>query len=117
MRDDGGIQGRLINVFKRKLEIDVPSVDTDLMETGLMDSLIFVELLFHIENEFGVAIAMDNLELEYFRSVASIVAFIGQREGTALSDFGNAFMPEAQEAKALPLLGERMLGDTSSPLQ
>jgi acyl carrier protein len=117
MRDDGGIQNRLINVFKQKLEIDVPSVDTDLMETGLMDSLIFVELLFHIENEFGIAITMDTLELEYFRSVGTIVTFIEQRDGTVRSDFGKAFTPEAQEAQTLPLPGERMLGDTISPLQ
>lgn len=117
MRDDGGIEDRLLDVFKQKLEIDVPSIDTDLMETGLMDSLIFVELLFHIENEFGIAIAMDTLELEYFRSVASIVAFLEQREGAVLSDLGKVFMPETQEVQALPSVGEMMLGDTTSPLQ
>jgi acyl carrier protein len=72
------IQGRLIELFRDKLELDVPSAETDLMETGVMDSLTFVELLFHIEIEFGITISKDKLELEHFRSIASIVAFVEQ---------------------------------------
>lgn len=72
------IQGRLIELFRDKLELDVPSAETDLMETGVMDSLTFVDLLFHIEIEFGITISKDKLELEHFRSIASIVAFVEQ---------------------------------------
>ena len=72
------IQGRLIELFRDKLELDVPSAETDLMETGVLDSLTFVELLFQIEIEFGITISKDKLELEHFRSIASIVAFVEQ---------------------------------------
>lgn len=72
------IQGRLIELFRDKLELDVPSAETDLMETGVVDSLTFVELLFHLEIEFGITISKDKLELEHFRSIASIVAFVEQ---------------------------------------
>jgi acyl carrier protein len=76
------IGSRLMDVFKHRLELDVPSAETDLMVTGLMDSLIFVELLFQIEKEFGVTIAMDKVELDNFRSIVSIVQFL-QQLGTA----------------------------------
>lgn len=80
MQEDSVIEGRLMEVFRHKLELDVPSVETDLMVTGLMDSLIFVELLFQIENEFGITIAMDKVELDNFRSIVSIVQFLEQLE-------------------------------------
>lgn len=78
MAGQNGIQGRLIELFRDKLELDVPSAETDLMETGVMDSLTFVELLFHLEIEFGITISTDKLELEHFRSIVSIVAFVEQ---------------------------------------
>ena len=65
-------------LFRDKLELEVPSAETDLMEGGMMDSLTFVELVFHIEQEFGISISIDKLELEYFRSPASIVVFLEQ---------------------------------------
>jgi len=78
MAGQDGIQRRLIELFRDKLELDVPSAETDLLETGVMDSLTFVELLFHLEIEFGITISTDKLELEHFRSIASIVAFVEQ---------------------------------------
>ena len=78
MAGQNEIQGRLIGWFRDKLELDVPSAETDLMELGMMDSLTFVELLFHLEKEFGITISIDNLELEHFRSIVSIVAFVEQ---------------------------------------
>jgi acyl carrier protein len=83
MADDRGIQSRLMEVFRDKLELNVPSPETDLMGTGLMDSLIFVDLVFQIEKEFGVTIAMEKLEVEYFRSIYSIGQFIENLEQAA----------------------------------
>lgn len=81
MVEDNGIQDRLMALLRDKLELEVPSAETDLMEGGMMDSLTFVELVFHIEQEFGISISIDKLELEYFRSPASIVALIEQIRG------------------------------------
>jgi len=78
MAGQNGIQSRLIELFRNKLELDVPSAETDLMGTGVVDSLTFVELLFHLEIEFGITISNDKLELEHFRSIDSIVAFVEQ---------------------------------------
>ena len=42
----------------------------------MMDSLKFVELLFHLEQEFGITISMGTLELDQFRTIANIVQFV-----------------------------------------
>jgi methoxymalonate biosynthesis acyl carrier protein len=71
----------LISFFGNQLSLSVPSVDTDLVGRGLLDSLAMIDLLFHLEREFNVTISFDNLELENFRSIASIAAFVLQENG------------------------------------
>jgi acyl carrier protein len=61
------------------LNLEVSSVDTDLVETGLLDSLALIELLAQLEETFGVSVSTDDLELENFRSIASIAGFVARR--------------------------------------
>jgi acyl carrier protein len=61
------------------LSLEVSSVDTDLLGTGLLDSLALVELLAELEETFGVSISTDDLELENFRSIDSIAGFVSRR--------------------------------------
>jgi D-alanine--poly(phosphoribitol) ligase subunit 2 len=63
-------------VFVEALTIQVPADDTDLVETGLLDSLALVELLFAIEQRFGVDLSLGELDIENFRSVERIAAFL-----------------------------------------
>ena len=80
MAQESAIQRRLVGIFEAKLELDIPSAETDLMVTGLMDSLIFVELLFQIEQEFGITVDMESVDLDEFRSIGSIAAYLEQLE-------------------------------------
>ena len=66
---------RVLSLFEG-LSIDVGSPTTDLIDTGLLDSLALVELIAGIENEFEVDLALDALEIDSFRSVESIAAFV-----------------------------------------
>lgn len=91
------MQHRLMEFFRDKLEIDVPTPETDLIETGLMDSLVFVELLFQLERDWSVTIAVETVDLDQFRSIASIVAFIGQLETVQ----GRAHVHPAQDGAGL----------------
>ena len=71
---------KITAIFRDKLQLDVPSPQTDLLQAGLMDSLTFVELLVHLEQEFGLTISIQNLEVENVRSLARIADFVrGQR--------------------------------------
>ena len=73
------VHQKLTELFAKKLNLDVSSVDTDLVETGLLDSLTLVELLTQLDETFGVSISTDDLELENFRSIASIARLVDQR--------------------------------------
>jgi len=70
---------RIAGIFAAALNMEVPSSDTDLFEAGLLDSLAFVELLLHLEREFGVATSLDDLEADNFRSIDRIATFVSTR--------------------------------------
>lgn len=70
------IEFRVSQVFRNGLNIEVPTPDTNLLEEGLLDSLTFVDLLLHLEREFGVKPSIESIDLEDFRSVRSIATFL-----------------------------------------
>ena len=69
----------LIELFSEKLNIEVPSPDTDLIDSGLLDSLRLVELLLHIEASLGFRIALDDIDLDDLRSIRRIARLIDAR--------------------------------------
>jgi acyl carrier protein len=75
------LEERIAKVFEQNLNLVVPSVDTDLFETGSLDSLSFVELLVHLEREYKINIPLQDIELDNFRSIASIAEFIANCDG------------------------------------
>ena len=86
MVDENGIIQRLDAMFFESLQIKVPSPDTDFIETGMVDSLQFVELLLQLEKRFGCRIDIEDIELDDFRtlnSIARVVAIRGERQGLA----------------------------------
>lgn len=72
MTGDPGVSERVQQLFLETLNVQVPSEEADLIESGLIDSLALVELLFAIEREFSVSLPLDDLEIENFRSVNRI---------------------------------------------
>lgn len=79
MSDGNRLRERIAGVIAGALHIEVPSFDTDLFDTGVLDSLAFVELLVQLEQEFGVTTSVDDLEADNFRSIACIADFIESR--------------------------------------
>jgi D-alanine--poly(phosphoribitol) ligase subunit 2 len=79
MTEPHGVHRKLTELFARRLNLEIDSVDTDLIATGLLDSLTLVELLAQLEETFGVSISAGDLEFENFRSVASIAEFVVRR--------------------------------------
>ena len=67
-----------------KLNLEVPSPDTDLIETGMIDSLALIDLIVYLE-ELGVEVSLDGIEIDNFRSLASIADFAaGHRAAAAV---------------------------------
>jgi len=70
-------------LFRDKLFIEVPAPDTDLIDTGLLDSLQLVQLLLHVEQELGHRIPLDEIDLDDLRSLERLARVIAQtREAT-----------------------------------
>lgn len=67
------------------LHLRVPTPQTDLLATGTLDSLGLIELLTQLELRFGVRVDMDALDVEDFRSVESIAAYIARVRGETSS--------------------------------
>jgi len=77
----GALQAELADLFANELHVDVPSPDTDLVATARLDSVGMVELLLQLEKRFGVRVEMQDLEIDHFRSLAAIAAFVAGRRG------------------------------------
>jgi methoxymalonate biosynthesis acyl carrier protein len=75
------LQSRVIKFFVERVHIEIPSADTDLLETAVLDSLAFVELLLYMEQEFGVKVSFEDLELDNFRSIEKIAKYVATRNG------------------------------------
>jgi D-alanine--poly(phosphoribitol) ligase subunit 2 len=77
--DVARLRERIVGVISNALHRDVPSHDTDLFETGILDSMAFVELLLQLELEFGVRTSAEDLEVKNFSSIARIADFVRMR--------------------------------------
>jgi D-alanine--poly(phosphoribitol) ligase subunit 2 len=67
---------QIATFFSERLNLIIASPTEDLFETGVLDSMAFVDLVLHLEQQFDVRIAADELEPDNFRSVAKIVGFV-----------------------------------------
>ena len=67
---------RITGLIRDTLGVEVPSADTDLIETGLLDSLALVSLLAEIEREFGFELPLDTLEVDDFRTVETAASYV-----------------------------------------
>ena len=72
---------KLHSIFEHRLQVAVPSDTADLFETGLMDSLMLVDLLSELEREFSFHLTLSELNTDAFRSIERITEFVaGQAE-------------------------------------
>ena len=72
------LQQEVQRIFLENLSIEVPSPQHDLIESGMLDSLALVDLIYQIEARFNTEIDLETLDLEHWRSVASISTFLGK---------------------------------------
>jgi acyl carrier protein len=94
MADQASVERRIAALFETHINVRVSSAETDLFESGVLDSLAFVDLLVELEEEFGVESSVDDLEIENFRSIASIARFVTQRHRLNAADgHGRASRP------------------------
>ncbi len=67
---------RITELIRDRLSIEVPVSDTDLNESGLLDSLTLVTLIAALEEAFACELPLDDFDLECFHSVERIAQFL-----------------------------------------
>jgi acyl carrier protein len=72
-------------VLRDHLHVLVDSPDTNLLESGFVDSIGLVELILHLEDRFGMALPMESLELDDLRSINTIADLITRLSSTPLA--------------------------------
>jgi acyl carrier protein len=80
MTDAKALYPKIIKLFSEKLNLEVTSAGTDMVEEGLLDSLTFVELLVCLEQEFGTTIPIDAIEIDNFKTIEKIAEFLIGRD-------------------------------------
>lgn len=80
MADGTALKDRIGRLFAETMNVQVPGGDTDLFQTGALDSLGFVDLLARLEQEFGIRIAIEDIEMENFRCIEKIAQFVASRQ-------------------------------------
>jgi len=83
LTDANTIIERLGALFVESFHVEVPSSDTDLLETGILDSFQFVELLFALEQRFGFRIKIENIDLDDLRTLSRIARLVAANSGAA----------------------------------
>ncbi len=81
MADRANVERQIAGLFETHMNVSVASVETDLFESGVLDSLAFVDLLLKLEEEFGIKTTVDELEIDNFRSINRIAEFVASRNG------------------------------------
>ena len=84
MNQKNAIGQRLLGLFADAFQIEAPAADLDLIDTGVLDSLQLVELLYRLEREFGTRIPIEDIDLDDLRTLDRIAGLIAAR--TAATD-------------------------------
>lgn len=76
MPERRSILRRVNDLFEHVLGLPVPLPETDLFDSGSIDSLDFAELLLKIEDEFGIHVSFEEMDMERFRSTSAIAGYL-----------------------------------------
>ena len=71
------VRDQVFQFLRESLKLDVQSDTDDLIESGQLDSLALVELLFFLEQRFEVQLDVGSLDTAMFRTVESICGLVG----------------------------------------
>jgi acyl carrier protein len=84
--DPETVANEVAQIFSQNLHLEVPSHDFDLFTAGILDSLQLVELLFQLEEQFGIHISLGEIELENFRSIDCIALLLVRQNSNGAQD-------------------------------
>lgn len=80
MTDKASIEQAIIGLIEGiRPGAPVPTVDTNITESGTLDSLDFVDLVFQVQERFGLSIPDEDIEQHDLRVLGSLVEYVAHR--------------------------------------
>jgi D-alanine--poly(phosphoribitol) ligase subunit 2 len=73
------LEQQILQIFADVIFIEVATPDVNLIDEGLLDSLVFVDLIMSLQERFQVELSIADLEFEQFQSVAHIARYMLQQ--------------------------------------
>jgi methoxymalonate biosynthesis acyl carrier protein len=67
------------------VRVDAMTDETNIFETGLVNSMFAMQLLLFVEKRFAIKVSNDELDLSNFLSVNAIAAFVSRKLSGATS--------------------------------
>jgi acyl carrier protein len=74
--DEQLLEQQIAGLLRDVLQIEVTSSDDDLIAGGMLDSLGVVTLIAELEVDLGYELLLDEFDIESFRTVRRIAAFV-----------------------------------------
>ena len=81
MTETNAVIERLGSVFAESFHIEVPAADLDLLDSGILDSFQMVQLLFELEQHFGLRINIEDIDLDDLRTLSRIARLVVTANG------------------------------------
>ena len=76
-----GVKETVRGFILRSITIRKLDDDDDLFESGIVNSLFAVQLMTFIEKTFAIEVGTDDLDIENFKSLNAMTAFVAQKNG------------------------------------
>jgi acyl carrier protein len=70
---------RIAGYLSRFFPVQDLGDDDDIFELGFVSSMFAMQLVSFVEHEFGIVVEDGDLELEYFRSIGALDAFVTRK--------------------------------------
>jgi methoxymalonate biosynthesis acyl carrier protein len=84
------IEQSIIGFLRDRFGIEVAEPGADLIESGILDSAMVVDLVLYLEEGFGVMVALEDLEFENFATVSRIASFVAGRQPAEAREGGTS---------------------------
>ncbi|MFE1250338.1 acyl carrier protein [Streptomyces sp. NPDC058735] len=78
-RTSGDNRARIADYLSRFFPVQDLTDDDDIFELGFVSSMFAMQLVSFVEHEFGITVENEDLELEHFRSVSALDAFVTRK--------------------------------------
>lgn len=77
------IEAELTHFVRDQAPGDVPvTVETDLLASHVLDSLLLMDLVLHVESTYGISLQDVEMSPRHFRTVHSLAQLVQQKTGT-----------------------------------